>query len=78
MQIVPADEQQARALLEAVKGHRLEALYWVTLFLGLRIVINNSDGRSSADRQIHDYLHTQFALRVCLPSGPSRCPSHPL
>jgi len=34
--IQPADEQQARALLEAVKGHRLEALYWVTLFLGLR------------------------------------------
>jgi len=34
--IQPADEQQARAFLKAVKGHRLEALYWVTLFLGLR------------------------------------------
>jgi integrase len=34
--IQPADEAQARALLDVVKGHRLEALYWVTLFLGLR------------------------------------------
>jgi integrase len=34
--IQPADEQQARALLDAVKGQRLEALYWLTLFLGLR------------------------------------------
>jgi integrase len=32
----PADEQQARALLDAVKGHRQEALYWIVLFLGLR------------------------------------------
>jgi chromosome partitioning protein len=29
-----------------------------------RIVINNYDGRSSADRQIHDYLHSQFAGQV--------------
>lgn len=29
-----------------------------------RIVINNYDGRSSADRQIHDYLHTQFATQM--------------
>lgn len=34
--VKPATEQQARALLDAVKGHRLEALYWVALFLGLR------------------------------------------
>lgn len=34
--IQPATEQQARALLEAVKGHRLEGIYWVALFLGLR------------------------------------------
>jgi len=32
----PVDEQQARALLTAVKDHRLEAVYWVVLFLGLR------------------------------------------
>ena len=34
--IQPADEEQALALLDVVKGHRLEALYWITLFLGLR------------------------------------------
>jgi integrase len=34
--IQPATEQQARALLAAVKGHRLEGIYWVALFLGLR------------------------------------------
>ncbi len=34
--IQPATEQQARALLNAVKGHRLEGIYWVALFLRLR------------------------------------------
>ena len=34
--IQPLDEQQARALLSAVAGHRLEALYRVALSLGLR------------------------------------------
>ena len=34
--IQPLDEQQARALLGAVAGHRLEALYRVALSLGLR------------------------------------------
>jgi integrase len=34
--IQPATERQARALLDAVKGHRLEAVYWVALMLGLR------------------------------------------
>jgi integrase len=34
--ITPLDEQQARHLLDAVKGHRLEALYRVMLGLGLR------------------------------------------
>jgi hypothetical protein len=28
------------------------------------IVINNYDGRSSADRQIRDYLYSQFATQV--------------
>jgi integrase len=36
LMIKPANENQARALLNAVKGHRLEAVYWVTLFLGTR------------------------------------------
>ncbi len=34
--IQPATEQQAHALLAAVKDHRLEGIYWVALFLGLR------------------------------------------
>jgi integrase len=34
--IVPLTQAQARALLNAVKGHRLEALYRLTLSLGLR------------------------------------------
>jgi integrase len=32
----PADEKQARALLDAVKGHRQEAILWIVIFLGLR------------------------------------------
>ncbi|MDZ4719652.1 MAG: tyrosine-type recombinase/integrase [Roseiflexaceae bacterium] len=35
--IQPLDEQQARALLRAVTGHRWEALYRVALSLGLRL-----------------------------------------
>jgi integrase len=35
-QIVPLDATQARALLAAVQGHRLEALYRLALGLGLR------------------------------------------
>jgi integrase len=34
--VQPPGEQQARALLEAAKGHRLEAAFWVALMLGLR------------------------------------------
>ena len=34
--IAPLDERQARALLDAVSGHRLEALYRIALSLGLR------------------------------------------
>ncbi|NTU84406.1 MAG: site-specific integrase [Chloroflexales bacterium] len=34
--IQPLDEEQARALLKAVEGHRLEALYRIALSLGLR------------------------------------------
>lgn len=34
--IQPLDEEQARALLKAVAGHRLEALYRIALSLGLR------------------------------------------
>lgn len=34
--IAPIDERQARAFLDAVKGHRLEAAFWVALMLGLR------------------------------------------
>lgn len=34
--IAPLTQAQARALLKAVKGHRLEALYRLTLSLGLR------------------------------------------
>lgn len=29
-----------------------------------RILINNYEGRSAADRQIHDYLQTQFGPQV--------------
>lgn len=35
-EIVPLTEEQARRLLDAVRGHRLEALYRVALSLGLR------------------------------------------
>jgi integrase len=34
--IQPLDEEQARALLKAVAGHRMEALYRIALSLGLR------------------------------------------
>jgi integrase len=34
--LTPLDEQEARRLLDAVKGHRLEALYRIMLGLGLR------------------------------------------
>ena len=32
----PLDQEQARTLLEALRGNRLEALYTVALALGLR------------------------------------------
>jgi integrase len=35
-EIAPLDDQQARALLAAIRGHRLEALYRLALSLGLR------------------------------------------
>lgn len=34
--VQPLDERQARALLDAVRGHRMEVLYRVALSLGLR------------------------------------------
>jgi len=34
--VAPLSREQAVALLEAMHGHRLEALYWVALSLGLR------------------------------------------
>jgi integrase len=34
--IAPLTREQAVALLETMRGHRLEALYWVALPLGLR------------------------------------------
>lgn len=34
--ITPLTREQAVALLEAVRGHRLEAIYWVAVSLGLR------------------------------------------
>ncbi len=36
LKVHPATEEQARALLDAVHGHRLETIYWVALMLGLR------------------------------------------
>lgn len=35
-QVEPLTRTQAQALLDAVKGHRLELLYWLALVLGLR------------------------------------------
>lgn len=35
-QIKPLDEEQSRRFLEAIKGHRLEDLFTVTLFTGMR------------------------------------------
>ena len=35
-QLSPFDETQAAAFLEAIKGHRLEGLFYVALFTGLR------------------------------------------
>jgi integrase len=34
--VQPADEHQVKALLNAVKGHRLKGVYWLAIFLGLR------------------------------------------
>lgn len=35
-ELAPLDEEQSKAFLRAIKGHRFEALFTVTLFTGLR------------------------------------------
>lgn len=35
-ELVPLNEEQSKAFLQAIKGHRFEALYTITLFTGMR------------------------------------------